>query len=94
MHTYESPVAFAVPWRHGLSKVPSIKAREFVQLGECAELEVVQRDGAKRVDVYPRHTRLCATPDGKSLVLIHLDLGFLGAITGGRQRITDRGIEG
>jgi hypothetical protein len=95
LHRYESAVRCLVRWEDGLPPV-LIKAwpRELVHLGFCLDLEVETAEGTVRYGNLPNDTLLCATPDGQSLVLLHLEHGILGALTGGRQRITDRGIEG
>jgi hypothetical protein len=64
-----------------------------VQLGHCIELEIETPD-KQRLFIQPKDgTLLCATPDGRTLVLLHLQFGLVGALTGGRQRVTDRGVE-
>jgi hypothetical protein len=94
IHPYESDVKCYVPWRAGLAEV-AVRAwpRELVQLGHCVDVEVETTDSAVAYLTPPESTLLCATPDGRSLALLHLGHGIVGALTGGRQRITDRGIE-
>lgn len=94
IHPYESDVKCYVPWRNGLDPV-EVQAwpGELVQLGYCVEVEVDQGNGGLGYLTPPKDTILCATPDGRTLVLLHLRQGILGALTGGRQRITDRGVE-
>lgn len=95
IHPYESAVRCLVRWQSGLRPL-EVRAwpRELVQLGVCVDLEVERNDGEMQYGNFPDGTLACATPDGRSLVLLHLEHGILGALTGGRQRITDRGIEG
>jgi hypothetical protein len=94
IHPYESDVRCYVPWRHDLPEV-AVRAwpGELVQLGHCIDLEVARPDGSLVYLTPPEGTILCATPDGRSLVLLHPGQGILGALTGGRQRVTDRGID-
>jgi hypothetical protein len=94
VHPYESDVKCYVPWQEGLDPI-AVRAwpGELVQLGHCVELEI-ETEGEQRIYVQPRDgTLLCATPDGRTLVLLHLRLGIVGALSGGRQRVTDRGVE-
>jgi hypothetical protein len=94
IHPYESDVKCYVPWREGLAPV-AVRAwpRELVQLGYCVDLEIDGSGGKTLYLTPPDDTLLCGTPDGRSLVLLHLRLGVVGALSGGRQRVTDRGIE-
>ena len=94
IHPYESDVACYVPQREDLPEV-AVRAwpGELVQLGHCVELEIDRPGAGLAYLTPPTDTILCATPDGRSLVLLHLEQGIVGALTGGRQRITDRGIE-
>jgi hypothetical protein len=94
VHPYESDVKCYVPWQEGVVPV-TVRAwpGELVQLGHCIELEIETPD-KQRLFVRPQDgTLLCATPDGRTLVLLHLQFGLVGALTGGRQRVTDRGVE-
>lgn len=94
IHPYESAVQCYVPWRKGLAAT-EVRAwpRELVQLGHCVDLEIERKAGDTIYFTPPEGTLLCATPDGRSLVLLNPGSGVLGALTGGRQRITDRGID-
>jgi hypothetical protein len=94
VHPYESDVKCYVPWRTGLEPV-GVRAwpGELVQLGHCVDIEFDEGNGRLGYLTPPKKTILCATPDGRTLVLLHLRQGILGALTGGRQRITDRGVE-
>jgi hypothetical protein len=94
IHPYASAVQCYLPGREGLPLV-AVRAwpRELVQLGYCVELEIEGRGRERIYFTPPEGTLLCATPDGRTLVLLHLRHGFVGALTGGRQRITDRGVE-
>lgn len=93
-HPYESPVECYVPWRPGFEPV-FVRAwpRELAHLGRCLDLEVERPDGTKTQLGPLDDTLLCGTPDGRSLVLLHPEQGIVGALTRGRQRLTDRGIE-
>lgn len=95
IHDYETPVEYCEPWRTGLHPVRTPAwPREVVKLGDCIDLEVRAEEGGLFYPTVPKRTLLCATPDGRSLVLLHLKLGIVGALIGGRQRVTERGIEG
>lgn len=95
IHRYESGVKLCEAWREGLAPVRAPEwPRELIELGELVEAEVEDAEGQVRYVRVPKATLLCATPDGKTVVLLHLRLGILAALVGGAQRITDRGIEG
>lgn len=95
MHEYATPVHFCEAYREGLQPVrPPKWPRELVHLGVCLDVEVVTREGATAYPTLPFGTLLCGTPDGRTLVLLHLRRGILAAIVGSSQRITERGIEG
>jgi hypothetical protein len=95
VHPYESEVDCLVRPEGTLERVV-VRAwpTEAVQLGECIEVAAEAQDGGFRSVKPPAGTLLCATPDGRSLLFVHPRHGILGALTGGRQRITDRGVEG
>lgn len=95
IHEYKTRVEFCEAYREGLGPVrPPAWPRELVDLGECLEVEVEADDGKILYPTIPRGTLLCATPDGRTLVLLNLRRGILAALVGGAQRITDRGVEG
>jgi hypothetical protein len=94
VHPYESTVYLCEPWREGLRRLPSPRATVLVLLGLCVAVEVKRGAGDIAYPVLPDVTELCATEDGRSLVLLDRSTGILGAIVGEKQRITDRGIEG
>lgn len=95
VHVYSTRVDFCEPYRTGLRPVRTPEwPRELVQLGRCLDAEVQADDGTLLYPELPGGTLLCGTPDGRSLVLLHLRRGILAAIVGSAQRITDRGVEG
>jgi len=95
IHDYESPVEFCEPWREGLRAVKSPRwPRELVQLGSAVELELATHAGERAFVSPVRGTLLCATPNGRTLVLLHPGSGIVAALVGGEQRVTDRGVEG
>src|SRR5579871_1201617 len=94
-HTYTSPVDFCEPWRDGLRAIESPERPDaLVLLGRCIAVQVECDGGEVRFPRLPKGTLLTATPDGRALVLVDEQRGVLGALLGGSQRITDRGIEG
>lgn len=95
LHPYESDVeCLVIPEGPGQRVRVRAWPTEAVKLGECIEVAAESLSGEFRAIRPPDGTLLCATPDGRSLLLVHPRHGVLGALTGGRQRITDRGIEG
>lgn len=95
VHEYATAAQFCEAYRDGLRPVRTPKwPRELVHLGTCLDVEVVAADGALAYPTLPTGTLLCGTPDGRTIVLLHLRRGILAAIVGSGQRITERGIEG
>lgn len=95
VHVYSTPVELCEPYRDGLQPIRSPKwSRELVHLGTCLDVEVMAKGGKMIYPSLPSGTLLCGTPDGRSLVLLHLRRGILAALIGSAQRITDRGVEG
>src|SRR5262249_48226019 len=94
IHEYRSDVRFFEPWRSGLRRVAAGPwPLELVQLGDCLAV-VLEVSGEFFQPAIRRGTNLVATPDGKRLALYEPVRGIVAVIQGGKQQITERGIEG
>ena len=94
VHEYESDVWFCEPLPKGRKRIAAGRwPRQLVELGEVMDVIVAIDDGFARPRL-GRGTRLCATPDGKRIVLYDPRRGIVAALLGPAQKVTERGIEG
>jgi hypothetical protein len=93
-HQYRSTVTLCEPTT---ADAPHPRLRGWldglVDVGECLELRVRRSERATSWPL-PWRTRLCATLDGKALLLLNFDRGLIGALFGPQLTVSDDGVEG